>query len=262
MGELKKALRDVGNPRILILDIETAPLLVEVWRLTKNDYISASQMRKPGRILSFAYQWAGEKRIGFHSEWTDGQDQMIQKAWDLLNEADILIAYNSPFDIKHLQAQFILRGMQPPAPWKNIDLLRVVRSEFGHGLPSNRLDYVCKALGIGAKTSHEGHGLWTRVQDGDEKARKLMEKYNKQDVRITTMLYFHLRDRGWIKGHPHVGLYTGVDKCCPACGSENLIREGWIRTPVTLYAGVRCGDCGTVARLNHMKQRTETRPVR
>ena len=262
MGKLKDSLQHAANPRILVLDIETAPMLVEVWRLSKNDYISTSQMRRPARVLSFAYQWAGQKRIGFHSEWADGSDQMIQAAWDLLNEADILVAFNSPFDVKHLQAQFILRGMQPPAPWKDIDLLRVVRREFGHGLAANRLDYVCRVLGIGSKVSHEGHGLWTRVLDGDEKARKLMEKYNKGDVDITTKLYFHLRDRGWIKSHPHVGLWTGVDKCCPACGSENLVREGLIRTPVTSYAGVRCADCGTLSRLNHMKQRTETRPAR
>jgi hypothetical protein len=49
-----------------------------------------------------------------------------------------------------------------------------------------------------------------------------MERYNKQDVRLTEKVYKKLRP--FIKNHPHLG--TGNSDACPACGSLNVQKRG------------------------------------
>ena len=77
----------------------------------------------------------------------------------LLNDADAVVHYNgTKFDIPTLNKEFLLHSFNPPSPYKQIDLLRVVRSNFR--FPSNKLDYVAQRLNLGKKHEHEGHELW------------------------------------------------------------------------------------------------------
>jgi DNA polymerase elongation subunit (family B) len=238
-----------GEPKILTLDIETSPNVIDAWRLFDVS-ASLTQVREVSRVLCFGAKWYGKKSVEFYSEWDSSHGDMVEQAWRLLNETDILVTYNGPrFDVKHLQREFVLAGLGPPSPFKNVDLLQTARSQFRFA--SNKLDHVAQQLGLGAKLKHDGHALWTLVLDGDSKAQGRMQKYCVQDVKLTEALYDRLGP--WIKNHPHFGLWTGEEKSCFACGSTKLKQHGFTRTSLTVYALLQCDDCGAWSRLNHRK---------
>jgi DNA polymerase elongation subunit (family B) len=244
-------------PKILTIDIETSPHVAYAWGLYDVN-ISLSQVLANSRVISFAAKWYDSKQVMFYSEHHNTRKEMIRAAWELFNEADIVITYNGiNFDNKHLQREFILAGLTPPSPFKNVDLLRVVRSQFKFA--SNKLDFVSQQLGIGQKVEHEGQALWNKVLAGDAKAWERMKKYNIQDVRLTESLFDFLGP--WVKSMPHVGLWTG-ERCCFRCGTTDLSQHGFGYTATTVYAKLQCNDCGSWNRLGVVRGRTETKPLR
>ena len=245
------------KPKILTLDIETSPNVAYTWGLWDQN-ISLSQIISSTRILSFAAKWHDSSKVMFFSEHHNGRAEMIRAAWDLLDEADILVTYNGKsFDNKHHQREFFLMGLTPPSPWKDVDLLLAVRSQFK--FPSNKLDYVSQQIGIGSKVKHEGQELWNKVLAGHDKAWERMRKYNIQDVRLTESLYDYLGP--WIKNHPNMGLYLGA-RCCASCGGTNLIADGFGHTTTTVYTRLQCGTCGSWNRSNVSHGKLEIKPLR
>lgn len=230
------------GPKILTLDIETSPNLAHVWSLW-NVNVGLSQLRDSGQVISFAAKWFGDRKVFFHSDFHDGHPAMVRAAHALLDEADVLVHYNgNTFDIPHLNAEFARAGMTPPSPYKQVDLLRVVKSNFR--FPSNKLQYVSTALGLEGKLQHAGHELWVKCMADDPKAWNIMRRYNKQDVVLTEKLYEKLLP--WAGGHPHTGLYAvdGARECCARCGSEDLERRGFAYTPLGKFQQYRCKGCG------------------
>jgi DNA polymerase elongation subunit (family B) len=228
--------------KILAIDIETSPNLADVWGLWNNN-VSLNQLRESSRMLCFAAQWEDSSQIDFYSEWRHGQEGMARAAWGLLNEADAIVHYNgNRFDVPNINREMLNAGHEPPAPYKQIDLLREVKGTFA--FPSYKLAYVAPALGVGEKVEHEGHELWVKVMAGDKKARRAMETYNRQDVALLFPLYYKVRP--WIGG-PSYGALTGED-VCPACGSADLRREGYAFLQTGKYQRHQCRDCGTWSR--------------
>ncbi|WP_165384856.1 ribonuclease H-like domain-containing protein [Cryobacterium sp. SO1] len=237
-----KAARQV---KILTFDIETRPNLAYTWGLWDQN-ISLAQLIEPGAVFAFAAKWYHEKRTRFHSDHTDGHADMVLAAWKLLDEADIVVHYNGKnFDVKHLNREFVLAGLTPPSPFKQVDLLQVARSQFK--FQSNKLDHVASQLGLGGKTSHTGFQLWIDCMAGDAKAWRLMERYNRQDVKLTEALYDRLRP--WIKSHPHIGMWTGKPDACSNCGQDGPHEyTGIYRTLHQAYDRYKCRNCGTAIR--------------
>src|SRR5690606_40576567 len=127
------------------------------------------------------------------------------------------------FDLPRLNTEFVMMGLTPPAPYRSIDLLKVVRQNFQ--FTSNKLAYVSEQLGLTGKVKHEGHELWIKCMAGDPKAWAKMKKYNVQDVRLLEELYE--KPKPWIKAHPNWGLYSDTqDTVCPTCGSADLAGRG------------------------------------
>lgn len=225
--------------RILMLDIETAPHLAAVWGLYDQN-IATNQIIKPGYTLCWAAKWYGEKKLMF-SSILDGHRTMVRRAHDLLSECDAVCHYNgTKFDIPTLNKEFLLLGLTPPAPYKQVDLLRTARSRFK--LASNKLDYVATQLGLGSKVEHKGMELWLECMEKKPEAWKVMEKYNKHDVTLLERVYERLRP--WIKGHPNISAYSG-SVCCPNCGSEKGQAKGYAVLQMRRYQRFKCGDCGT-----------------
>ena len=225
---------------VLTLDIETRPHLAHVWALWDQN-VSLSQLVEVGTVICFAAKWQHEKRVMFHSDHHDGHDEMVRRAWELIDAADVVIGYNhKSFDLKHLHREFVLAGMPPPSPHKDIDLLTVAKSRFKFA--SNKLDHVATELGLGSKVKHSGFDLWLGCMNDDPKSWATMKRYNVGDVRLTEAVYDHLRP--WIKNHPHPGLFGGEIDGCPNCGSLNLSRNGTHKALSRQYRRYRCDDCG------------------
>lgn len=231
--------------KILHIDIETAPNKVYTWGLW-NQNIAINQIVEPGYTLCWAAKWHGKKEIMFNSIYESSEKEMLEEVHDLLGKADAVTHYNGrKFDIPTLNKEFILNDMPVPDPYHQIDLLHVAKKQFK--FPSNKLDYISQALGLGSKTKHMGMDLWKECMAGNDKAWKIMKKYNKQDVILLEKLYDRLLP--WIKTHPNHALYSDSNRpVCPNCGSEHVVKKGVETTLTMSYQRYRCGDCGTPLR--------------
>ena len=211
-----------------------------IWGLWDQN-ISYKHIQQEGSVLCYAAKWLGDNKVYFDSVNKSSPKEMLKGIHNLLNKADALISFNGiNFDVKHLNAQFLLHKMKPPSPFKNIDLLRTAKSRFK--FPSNKLDYIAQRLGLGQKTEHEGMGLWIKCMAGNKTAWRVMEKYNRQDVILTEQVYYKLLP--WIKGHPNANLYHNGRRC-PSCGSPTLIKRGLVTSTVGTYIRYSCNACGT-----------------
>lgn len=242
----------VRNPlKMLYLDIETTPHEGGFWNLFPK-YIPLNMLKKPTEVLCWAAKWEGGKEIIFRRH-TD--KDFISMVHGLLDEADVVVHYNGKnFDIKHLNREFALRGLAPPSPYAQVDLLTTVRGNFK--LASNKLDYVCRYFGLGQKVAHAGMELWFDCIDGDKRAWQLMERYNKRDVLLLPKLYKFLRP--WIKSHPNAGL-AAVDPrkpTCSHCGSTHVQSRGVYRTKAAHYERFQCQGCGTWLRRRKQQKPT------
>jgi hypothetical protein len=238
--------------RILLLDIETAPNLVHVWGLWQQN-VGIPQIIKSGYTMCWSAKWYGDPNI-FHMNINDNTHKgMLKEIHRLLNEADAVVHYNGTnFDIPTLNKEFVKHGFLPPAPYKQIDLLRTARSQFKFA--SNKLDYVAQFLGLGAKTKHRGHELWSLCMEGDNEAWKEMTDYNINDVILLENVYEVLKP--WIPNHPNHNLFSDGQHVCPNCGGKHLQKRGTYPTAFGLYQRYRCSDCGKWSRNRHKIQGT------
>jgi hypothetical protein len=184
---------------------------------------------------------------------------MIRRAWELYDAADIVVTYNGvAFDNKHLRSDWLDLGLPLPSPWKDIDLYKVNRQMFGR--VSYSLNHLCQILGLDMKSGHYDAVVAQAALDGDEKARRLLKRYNIGDVKITEQAYD--RVRGYMPGHPHMGpLPTDETKSCNQCGSLDLQRTGTTRAIQIDYVLYRCGNCGANVRGARHSRQAATRGV-
>lgn len=230
--------------KILLLDIETAPNIAHVWGLWQQN-VGLPQLIDSSYVMCFAAKWLGEDKVIFSSVEHTNPKRMLLEIWDLLEEADAVVHYNgTKFDIPTLNKEFLLYDLTPPAPYKQIDLLRVARSQFK--FPSNKLDYVANALGLGKKTKHIGHELWIQCMANNPEAWKMMEEYNIQDVILLEKVYGKLKP--WIKNHPNQNLYTNGEHVCPNCGGNHLHKRGTSYNIAGQYQRYKCTICGAWSR--------------
>lgn len=233
--------------KILLVDIETAPNVAHVWGLWQQN-VGLPQILESGYILCWSAKWHGSKETFFDSIYDSTPKQMLKGIHELLGQADVVVHYNGQkFDIPTLNKEFVTHGFQPPAPYKQVDLLQVVRNQFRFA--SNKLAYVSKALGLKGKYINPyGHELWINCMAGDAKAWKTMETYNRQDVTALEELYDRLIP--WIKNHPNQGAFGEKKEVCPNCGGNHFQRRGYAVAFLLKYPRFQCQDCGTWFRSN------------
>lgn len=236
-----------GKVKILLLDIETSPLLAYCWGTYKQN-ISPVQIVATTELMSWAAKWLGGSVVAVDSREGEKDDKRLsQTALDIVNKADIVIAHNgNDFDLKVLNTRWMAHGMTPPAPYKSVDTLMIARGCFR--FPSNKLEAIARYLGIGCKTEHEGFALWTKCLADDADAWERMRTYNAHDVELLEEIY--LRLRAWDKKHANVALYfdDGLKRCV-CCGSAEIENIPYVATTaVSVFGVVRCKDCGKVMR--------------
>ncbi len=226
------------KPKILVIDIEWRPALAYVWQMWKVN-INPAMLLDHGGMLCFCAHWHGEKKYMFYSEWADGREGMAEAARDLLIEADLVVHYNGDkYDLPKITGEIVLAGLTPPPKPASVDLMKVVK---GFGFNMNRMSYVAPLLGVDNKMEHEGFALWRDVMDGCAKAQKKMEKYNKQDVKVTAQMYDRLLP--FIRNHPHLRATVGGTDC-PACGGTHTQKRGSRTTRMFKVQRNQCQDCG------------------
>lgn len=226
--------------RILAIDIETRPSLAYIWSLW-DDFVPLDRLIESGEMISFAAKWVGdsESEVVFRSDFHDSHKKMVKKAWELLDEADVVLHFNGRrFDVPHLQREFLELGLMPPSPFKQIDLLETCKSQFK--FLSNKLDYVSKKLGLTQKVKHEGFSLWVKCMAGNEKAWDEMREYNIRDTLVLEELYDVLRP--WVKSHPSFAAQTGTN-VCPKCGEDALKPHGTVFLTTGKYQRYECKAC-------------------
>lgn len=243
--------------RTLLLDIETSPNLAHVWKLW-DENVGLDQLRESASMMCFAAKWLGEpNRDTRFVSLNDGRREMVGAAHHLLDCADAVMTWNGKrFDIPHLNREFLEGGLKPPSPYRQIDLMEVVKRQFR--FPSNRLQYVSRQLGLRGKVSHEGHKLWIACMEGDPAAWKRMERYNKQDVILLDGIYKKVQP--WVHQHPSWAAES-ASECCPACGSYKLQARGYAYTLQTSYQRYQCKDCGKWSRSTKRESWTTIREV-
>ena len=200
-------------------------------------------------MLSFAVKWLGEKKISTYalpdfkgySRNKECDKALVQELWRIFDTADILVGHNSKaFDVKKANARFLVNGLLPPSPYKQIDTLQIARSRFKFG--SNRLNDLGVALGVGKKLPHTGAHLWFSCMAGDPKSWALMKRYNARDVELLAAVYDKLK--AWAPNHPNMNLYDAGDNC-PTCQSGNIQRRGVQVKLNSRRTRFHCQDCGT-----------------
>ena len=236
-------------PRVVGLDIETAPIQAYIWRLGKQ-VVTLDQVIQHSSILSFSYMVRGEDKVHFYSTFgqADPYDDkwLLQKLWHILDEASVVVAHNGArFDMPIIRYRMYHHGMPPPSPWKLLDTLLMSRSV---GMAdSHKLAYLTKRLAE-QKSSHgkfPGLALWKEFLKGNKGARDEMQDYNDQDVRSMMALFEAMLP--WSRNVSNlVNIQSGIDKGpqCPRCGSHDVQARGYTQTAAARYKRYRCNSCG------------------
>lgn len=229
----------MNSPRILLLDIETFPDVAYVWGAYDQNAIA---IKEHWYIISYAYRWYGKEKVVCRTLYdTDSptDDVLVQEIYGLMNDADIIVAHNGiDFDVKKINARLIVNGMKPPSPYKVVDTKRAIKRVAGFS--SNKLDWLCRQLGLGRKIEHEGFPLWQAcAEKNDPAAWKKMAKYNKHDVVLLDELYTLISP--WIR---QPNFTTGLVCVNPACQSTDLENRGYSRSATRMYRRFVCRTCG------------------
>ena len=241
--------------KILFWDIETSYLTAATFSLWP-DSISPSQIIDDWRIIGGAWKFSGKKKV--HSSYHKNEKTIVKELSEAVSSADIIVHHNGDkFDLKKLNAKVVQYGLKPIPKIATIDTLKVCRREFA--FTSNRLDYVGKILGVGGKMENPPN-LWMRALQGDKKALKQMEKYNKRDVTLLEDVYLKLRP--YIKNHPNMNTFRKDDiDGCPRCGSINLVKYGVYTSQSGTKQKYRCNDCFSFCRGKKSLSINGIRPV-
>jgi DNA polymerase elongation subunit (family B) len=237
-----------NGPKVLLVDIETSPIISYTWGIWDQN-VALNQIKEDWYVLSYGAKWLGEDKILYKdsrgSKNISDDSKLLKGIWELLDQADIVITQNGKkFDIKKLNARFIINGFKPPSPFQQIDTLELAKKHFG--FTSNKLEYLADKINVKyKKLKHEefsGFELWRQCLAGNLKAWKAMEKYNVYDVLSLEELYNKLSP--WGKTIDF-NLYRveGTPNSCN-CGSTQFIKKGYNIKTSGKYARYKCAKCG------------------
>lgn len=237
--------------KVLVFDIETAPILGYVWGLWDNN-VALNQIHSDWYVLSWSAKWLGKNQVMYmdqrNEKNVENDKNILKGIWKLLDEADVVVTQNGKtFDVKKLNARFVLHGFQPPSSFKHIDTLLLAKKHFG--FTSNKLEYMSDKLCTKYKklkhTKFQGFELWKECLKGNKKAWKEMERYNKYDVLALEELYTKLQpwDSSINFNLYHDGLVT---KC--NCGHTEFTRRGYFYSSLGKFKRYKCKACGRETR--------------
>lgn len=253
---------DVRN-RILILDVERVDgITTQHWwdrGDLKKRYIHAETVTREPRTTVVCAKWYDQADIERYAEWDrGGRHRMLKAVHRLLREADIVVGHNiDNADIPWLKGDLYVPRLghpyrpnfKPLPPFKTVDTLKILRTQFKSGMPFKSLDAVCKIVGIPSKTDHYDRHAMERAVNGSKEDQERLVEYCAGDVIATQYLYDW--ERPHIKNHPalFVDGQSRLDTC-RACGYETKPIAKRYAADVFTYTMQACGACGWHGRLS------------
>lgn len=235
--------------KILLFDIETAPMIAYLWSL-RQKYITPDKIKQDWFVICWSAKWLFDDEIMSEcvtpeEARTQNDKRIVEDLWKLLDEADIVIGHNSDnFDIKKMNGRFIKYGLNLPSPFRSIDTYKAARKRLN--LSSLKLGFIAEYLGVSEKQD-TNFQMWVDCLAGNQDQLNKMARYCDQDVKVLEDVYLQLRP--FIQPHPPIGFNIETDiSHCPACGSDDLKQEGTYTTNVNQYDAYRCKSCGSISR--------------
>jgi len=243
-------------PKILILDIETAPIEAYVWGLFDQN-IGLDMVKTHTTVLSWSAKWRGDDKVMYrdlrNSKDVRDDKELVRIIRDLLDEADVVVTQNGKkFDIKKLNYRFVQHGLTPPSTFKHIDTLQIARSKFG--FDSNKLAHLTATLCTKHKklahAKFPGFMLWKECLKGNLEAWKEMQQYNEVDVLSLEELYFN-HFMAW-DDSTNFSTYSDSFKFRCNCGNDELtlLKGKYHTTKKSRFQLYRCSNptCGKIHR--------------
>lgn len=265
--QVDKVTKSKSEPVICYLDIEKSFNISGHFGAWSQNLRQEAKFRE-SHILSYCYVFnddteikgsvipADELQQDFIDCLKEGKvhttvdELLVLELWALFNNSDVIVAYNGRgFDVKEIQARFLMYGLPPTTPVKVIDPLLIVKDKFR--LPFKSLKYVAEFLGVTQKLENSGNDLWKKATMGDEQALEDMYVYNQGDV--TTLREVYKKLQGWGNSGTNLALYNDEHtSLCPHCSSDDIsaIDDKFAYTAQRKYSLFRCNSCKAVLRSN------------
>lgn len=246
--------------RILMWDVESLPSIVHTFQHFKTS-INHTAIIEHQALICIAWKWYGQKKVHLTSIADDPQrmdkniydDSHVAKTFRQVLDTDesfVMLGHNlKSFDIKKFNTSCIRNGLDPVPERQVIDTLTSARKYFR--FESNKLDFICRTLGIGEKISTGGLKLWNDIVQAKypevghesstalrDKSLSIMGKYCKQDVSLLEPLYNKISS--WMTTHPNASLYQSDEISCTKCGSTAFRFCEWRYTNKNKYKRYIC----------------------
>jgi hypothetical protein len=255
--ELRRQIAPGVRNRILILDVERIDgITLQHWwdrGDLKDRYIHHETVVRHPRTTIVCAKWYDSPDVVQLAEWdAGGRKAFLRKVHRLLERADIIVGHNvDKADLPWLRGDLhIEAGLPPLPPFKTVDTLKVLRSQFGSGAPFKSLDAFCQIVGLQGKTDHYDRLAMERaVTDKSVEDRRRLTDYCAGDVIATQGLYDFMRP--YIKNHPAL-FVDGKDKLtvCNRCGHDTEpIAKRYVANVLT-YSMRKCVSCQAHSRIS------------
>lgn len=231
-------------PKILLIDIETAPLVVYSWGVNKQ-FIGVDDIIEDWSILSYSAKWVGKKKV-YYKDTRDKKNvrddrEICEELKILLDEADIIISQNGiRFDVPRIFSKLLEHKLGKPTSFRHIDTCQISQRNFGH--TSNKLAYLTAKFTQHEKLKHSlfpGKSLWHECLKGNKKAFNEMKRYNKMDVIVLEELYEVLIP--WDNAL-NFTIYGDHERC--SCGNTEFKKSGFHYTNASVFQKYQCTKCG------------------
>lgn len=237
--------------RILYFDMETAPNLGWFYKSKKPQYMNYHQVIQHEFVTSIQWQLEGEKTVKtfsivddekFYRKNPTNDIKVIQKAAEILENADILVVHNGKrFDWPEFKKKIIFHRLDPVRKPYIIDTLAEAKTAANL---SNSLRNLADYYKVSEKAYNEADPAKLIYGDLDERIAhiKKQTKYGKKD--IPPLREFYLLIRPYMDRHPHMGAKKrGLS--CPMCGGHNYTNRGrnYLSTISSFKEWHYCRDC-------------------
>jgi DNA polymerase elongation subunit (family B) len=230
--------------RRLYFDIEVSPNIGMFWEAGFKKSIGHENIIKERAVICICYKWEDDKEAqSLHWDSKQSDKTLLEKFIKIANQADELVAHNGDrFDLSWIRTRCLYHRIPMFPNYITIDTLKISRSKFKFN--SNKLDYIAKFLGVGAKIKTE-FSLWSDILlHKDKVAMEKMIKYCKMDVLVLEKVHKELNLH--IAAKSHYGVIFGQDRdTCPECGADEL----WVSKRRVMASGIKkiqyvCKVCG------------------